>query len=328
MSFIIASSPHTHHTNQTGRVMRHVLYACLPALLCMGYFWGLGIVFNVMWCCVLAVAIEALCLKLRHKPILFYVRDYSALVTGVLLGSALPAFAPWWLSAIGVFFAIAISKHLYGGLGQNPFNPAMIAYALLLVSFPIEMTRWPTTLIDSHTAWLSFLGQSPHLDQLSGATPLDSFKTSHQITTHHFQWLWINGAFLLGGAYLLAQKIITWHIPSTFLACLTLFATLFYVIDPTMYASPWFHLSTGATMMGAFFIATDPVSAASSPQGRLLYGAGIGTLIYIIRTWGGYPDAVAFAVLLMNLCAPLIDIFVQPRTFGHDTKPITWKNKP
>lgn len=328
MSLMTVSSPHSTNFNKTGRVMRQVLYACLPALLCLTWLFGLGSLLNVLWCSLLAVAFEAVCLKLRHKPILFFLQDYSAIVTGVLLGLSLPAFAPWWLSVIGVFFAIVISKQLYGGLGQNPFNPAMIAYALLLISFPVEMTRWPTTFISPSVTWLNFLGQSNSIDQLSGATPLDTFKINHQIAANSTQWLFINLSFACGGLYLLARKIISWHIPVAFLASLGLMSAFFYLLNGQQYATPLFHLLTGATMMGAFFIATDPVSAATSNQGRLVYGAGIGLLIYIIRTWGGYPDAVAFAVLLMNLSAPLIDTLLQPRTFGHDVKPVIWKNKP
>lgn len=270
---------------------------------------------------------ESFCLRLRHKPLLFYIKDYSAVVTGVFLGLALPAFAPWWLSAIGVFVAIVISKHLYGGLGQNPFNPAMIAYALLLISFPVEMTRWPNTTLEPSLSMANFLGQLTNIDHVSGATPLDSFKVSHQLSNNSSQWLMINLSFALGGLYLWVRKIITWHIPVAFLATLTIISTLFYLLNYS-YASPFFHLLTGASMMGAFFIATDPVTAPSSNQGRIIYGIGIGLLVYVIRTWGGYPDAIAFAVLLMNICAPLIDTLYQPRTFGHVAKPVIWKNKP
>ena len=328
MSLITVSSPHSTQGKQTAWVMRQVLYACVPALLCLSYLYGLGSIINVLWCSLLAVFFEALCLRLRHKSLLFYIKDNSALVTGVLLGLALPAFAPWWLSAIGIFVAIVISKHLYGGLGQNPFNPAMIAYALLLISFPVEMTRWPTISLEPSQSFAHFLGLTTHIDRLSGATPLDNFKITHQLLSNSNQWLMINLSFAFGGIYLLVRKIITWHIPVAFLGTLSIISTLFYLLNSTAYAPPLFHLLTGASMMGAFFIATDPVTAPSSNKGRIFYGIGIGLLIYVIRTWGGYPDAVAFSVLLMNLCAPLIDTLYQPRTFGHDVKPVIWKSKP
>jgi len=338
--FATVSSPHTYQKRNTSQVMRQVCYALLPALLTLTWAFGLGSLLNVLWCVLLAITFEALCLKLRHKPILFFLKDGSAIVTGMLLGLALTPYAPWWLSVIGVLFAIVIAKHLYGGLGQNPFNPAMIAYALLLVSFPVEMTRWPAELLPAppEFTWQAFTGDFVKVDRISGATPLDAFKTSAQqqaITDNSLWnnylniegWVAINLAFALGGIYLLARKIITWHIPVAFLASLALLSTLFFAWDNGNYASPLMHLLTGATMMGAFFIATDPVTAPSSHLGRLIYGASIGVLVYVIRTWGGYPDAVAFAVLLLNVATPLIDHLLQPRTFGHDIKPISWREK-
>ena len=333
------SSPHTHPLKNTGQVMRQVCYALCPALLALTWTFGLGSLINAVWCVLLAVILESICLKLRNKPIKFYLKDGSAIVTGLLLGLSITPLAPWWLAVIGLIFAIPIAKHLYGGLGQNPFNPAMIAYALLLISFPVEMTRWPTQFITPEHIMQSFSGNWPSagIDKLTGATPLDLFKTSaqqHIINNNTWlngyldnKWLMINTAFALGGIYLLAKKIITWHIPVAFLSSLALLSTAFFMFDDARYASPVLHLLTGATMMGAFFIATDPVTAPSANQGRLVYGAMIGALIYVIRTWGGYPDAVAFAVLLMNLAAPLIDTLLQPRTFGHDIKPITWRGK-
>jgi electron transport complex protein RnfD len=331
------SSPHTHPLKNTGQVMRQVCYALCPALLALTWTFGLGSLVNAIWCVLLAVALESACLKLRNKPIAFYLQDGSAVLTGLLLGLSITPLAPWWLGVIGLVFAIPIAKHLYGGLGQNPFNPAMIGYALLLISFPVEMTRWPTHFIAPEHIWQSFTGSSLAIDKLTGATPLDFFKTSAQqhLIKHNTwlgdyldnKWLMINIAFALGGLYLLVRKIITWHIPVAFLGGLAMLSTVFFMFDATQYASPLVHVLTGASMMGAFFIATDPVTAPSANQGRLLYGAMIGALIYIIRTWGGYPDAVAFAVLLMNLAAPLIDTLVKPRTFGHDIKPITWRGK-
>ncbi len=339
MSLLTVTSPHTSQKKGTGYIMRHVMYAAIPALLVCTWAYGLGTFFNVIWCMLLAVILETACLKLRKKPIVFFLTDYSAMVTGLLLGLSISPFSPWWLSLIGMVFAIPIAKHLYGGLGSNPFNPAMIGYAILLVSFPVEMTRWASFGVPAtpNLSWLMFIDQAPFIDKLTGATPLDSFKTAalHGVDNNTFYstwlniegWVSVNVAYLLGGLYLLYRRIITWHIPVSLLASISLLATAFFLWDNSHYASPLIHLFSGATMIGAFFIATDPVSAVTSKTGRLIYGAGIGILIYIIRTWGGYPDAIAFAVLLMNLAAPTIDHVLQPRTFGHDVKPVTWRTK-
>ena len=336
MSFITVTSPHQHGQQRTAWVMRQVCYATLPALAALTFSFGIGSIINVLWCVAIALILEGICLKLRKKNLEFYLSDGSAVVTGLLLGLSISPLSPWWLSVIGLIFAIPIAKHLYGGLGQNPFNPAMIAYALLLVSFPVEMTRWPTGMNSIDSTLHIFLDQYGAVDLTTGATPLDNFKTNHHSPT--LTWLangnidlpesmMVNVMFALGGLYLLAKKIITWHIPVSILACLTVLSTLFFMIDNQHYASPMLHLLTGATMIGAFFIATDPVTAATSNGARLIYGVGIGVLIYIIRTWGGYPDAVAFAVLLMNLAAPMIDHLYQPRTFGHQVSIVKWRNK-
>ena len=278
-------------------------------------------------------------LLLRKKPILFYLKDYSALLTAVLLALSLPPYAPYWVTIVATLFAVVIAKHLYGGLGQNPFNPAMIGFALVLISFPVAMTTsWnaPLALMDSGIdikQALSFIFTTQSFDAFTMATPLDVYK--HQIsqatyseitsaaifqgdnnTSIAFGWQWVNGAFLLGGLFLLWKNIFTWHVPLSLL--LTLIAcSLLIGWDSDRYVPTSLHLFAGATMLGAFFMAPDPVPASTTPLGKLIYGAGIGLLIYVIRTWGAYPDAVAFAVLLMNFAAPLIDQYTQPRSYGH-----------
>ena len=255
-------------------------------------------------------------LHLRSKPQALFLKDGSALLTTWLLALSLPPTAPWWLVLVGVFFAIVIAKHLYGGLGQNPFNPAMVGFAVCIVSFPALMGQWPG------------------VDALTAATPLDHLKTAlklaeglgqvGQITTDRSVygqiagrgWEWIAAAYLAGGVALIGLRVITWHIPLAFLAVTVLFSGGLWLYDPTAFASPLFHLFAGATMLGAFFIATDPVSGATTPRGKLIFGAGCGLLAMIIRVFGGYPDGIAFAVLLMNLCTPIIDMFTQPPVFG------------
>lgn len=336
MSMMHAS--HVSAAPSTAHLMRWVIVATLPGIAAMTYYFGLGVISNVLLAGLLAVSAEALVITLRQRPIKPALRDSSALLTGILLGISLPPASPWWLIAIGVLAAIVVAKQLYGGLGHNPFNPAMVGYALLLVSFPTYMTLWsppqPLTIdvLFSPALWAQILGSLPPtaLDALSGATPLDAFKHKGEAVLASEFWAsqplpegtlsaWRNVAlaWLAGGLVLIVKRIISWHIPVAMLGSMTLLAALFYASDPSHFASPLFHLLTGATLFGAFFIATDPVSAATSQRGKLIYGAGIGVLVIIIRTLGGYPDAVAFAVLLVNVCVPLLDLYTVPRPNSH-----------
>lgn len=284
----------------------------------------------------------------RKRSPMRALRDNSAIVTAWLLAVAIPPWSPWWIMVIGLIFAIVIAKHLYGGLGQNLFNPAMVAYVVLLISFPVQMTSWsaPTSLIPDHvnfadTLSLIFTGYDydglslqqvrSGVDGVTMATPLDAFKTgiltgatpSEVMSQPIFDglggigWQWVNLAYLLGGIVMIKKRIIQWYIPAGFLASLTLFSLVFTLLTPGETASPILHLLSGATMLGAFFIATDPVSASTTVKGRLIFGALIGALVFIIRSWGGFPDGVAFAVLLANMCVPLIDYYTKPRTYGH-----------
>ena len=316
--------------------MRWVIVLCLPGLLVQSYFFGWGNIHNVILCSVVAMLSEAAMLAIRKRRIGFYLRDYSALLTGVLLGIALPPFAPWWVAVIASSFAIIFVKQLYGGLGYNPFNPAMAGYALVLISFPLAMTStWsnPTPLQESFPSMSQTIKviweQEDLVDGLTGATPLDIYKheikasTADVVTENPLfgsgialGWEWVNAAFLFGGLVLLALRIIPWQTPAGVLLGIAIPAILFSSnADQAVPVS--LHLFAGATMFCAFFIATDPVSSATTPRGRLIFGIGVGVLIYVIRTFGSYPDAVAFAVLLMNFAAPLIDVYTQPRTYGH-----------
>jgi electron transport complex protein RnfD len=334
------SSPHGHQGHSTGQVMQQVLLATLPGLTALTWFFGWGTLINIIWLTTLALAIEALILYLRNRPIAFYLTDYSAVVTAVLLGLALPPTAPWWLGLIGITFAIGIAKHLYGGMGYNPFNPAMVGYVVLLISFPLQMTRWvlPNGITEALPSVVDslamFAGGDPFagIDAYTGATSLDSFRqqrggmlvSEFWATTpvmgrwSGLGWEWVNIGFLLGGGWLLYKKIINWRIPVGMLAAIALLSAAFYDGGSSASGgSPLMHLLGGATMLGAFFIATDPVTAATTPRGRLVYGAMIGIIVYVIRIWGNYADGVAFAVLIGNFAAPLIDAYTQPRTYGH-----------
>jgi len=343
MAFIRASSPHTHVASTTGDVMRWVILATLPGFIALTYFFGWGTLINLVLASITALASEALILKLRNRPIAFYLKDYSALVTAILLGLSLPPYAPWWLIVLGTATSIILAKQLYGGLGFNPFNPAMVGYVVLLISFPVEMSQWasPQTLMAGGQALPSFseamnivfAGNSALVDGYTGATPLDLFKNQQGLMVEQIVaeyslfnqamfagvgWEWVNLGFLAGGIYLLYKRAFTWHAPISMLAALLVMSVLFYDFGSSSSGgSPWLHLLSGSTMLGAFFIITDPVSSAVSNKGRVIYGAGVGILIVLIRVWGNYPDATAFAILLMNFAAPFIDYYTLPRTYGH-----------
>lgn len=340
MSLIRLSSPHVTRNNSTTGVMSQVLLAMTPGIIALTYFFGWGSLCQILICLVSGLLFEALALRLRGLPVGFYLKDYSAVVTAVILGAALPPSAPWWIAVVGMLVAILFGKQVYGGIGNNPFNPAMVAYALLLVSFPVQMTQWTLPFVmQAETSWAipelqSTLGQifatgSASYDAFSGATPLDILRNRGAVTTEEMwrsnellttgtgAWHAVALAWFAGGIFLIYRKIFTWHAPISMLVTLFLTSSLFYGYDPDNYVDPFSHLTLGATMFAAFFIITDPVSSATSNRGRIVFGIGIGLGIYIIRTWGNYPDAVAFSVLLMNLAAPMIDQYTQPRAYGH-----------
>ncbi|MGG7667700.1 electron transport complex subunit RsxD [Yersinia sp. J1] len=344
----IASSPFTHNQRSTRSIMVLVMLACLPGIAAQTYFFGFGSLIQMVLAMITAVLTESAVLALRKQPIKTRLADNSALLTGLLLGISLPPLAPWWMIVLGTFFAIVIAKQLYGGLGQNPFNPAMVGYVVLLISFPVQMTSWMPpislqansigfydsllTIFTGHTSQgASIRDLQLGYDGVSQATPLDSFKTSLRSLPAReilqqplfggvlagLGWQWINLGFLAGGLFLLWRKVIHWHIPFSFLLSLSVCAGLSWLLAPESFGSPMLHLFSGATMLGAFFIATDPVSASTTPRGRLIFGALIGLLVWLIRVYGGYPDGVAFAVLLANITVPLIDHYTQPRVYGH-----------
>jgi electron transport complex protein RnfD len=281
-------------------------------------FFGFSVLVQIILAIVTALGAEALVLRMRGMQIAPSLSDGSAALTAILLAIAIPSIAPWWIIVLGVLFAIVFGKQLFGGLGNNPFNPAMLGYAFLLISYPLQMTQWPSEF-QGVLGIFEFSG----VDVLTGATNLDYAKTQLMLgesigalVFESISQMWINFGFLLGGIYLLLRRIVFWHIPLSLVLGLVLMSGILYLIDPTNFSSPVFHLINGATMLAAFFIATDPVSASTTPMGRLIYGFAIGVIIVVIRVFGGYPDAVAFAVLLMNITVPLIDYYTQPKVFG------------
>jgi electron transport complex protein RnfD len=256
--------------------------------------------------------------------------DGSALVSATLLALALPPYCPWWLTVSAAAFGLFFGKHLYGGVGKNPFNPAMLGFALVLVMFPQPMTHWPAShgmdLFGGLQQVFGFsFGQAP--DAWAQATALDSLRINKSLTMDELfagnpafgrfggrGVEWVNLAFLAGGAFLLQRRVFSWHAPVGMLASLFVISLLCWNgTGSDSHGSPLFHLLTGASMLGAFFIVTEPISGAKNPMARLLFGAGVGLLTYLIRTWGGYPDGVAFAVLLMNLCVPALERFAASR---------------
>lgn len=334
-------SPYLFNAPRVSTIMLKVALALVPAIITYVWVFGGGVLVSLGLATATALIAEASLLKLRQRPVLPFLLDGSALVTAWLIALSLPPLAPWWLVVIGSLFAIVVAKHLYGGLGYNPFNPAMVGYAALLISFPAIMTHWPAPL-ELAQAKLSFSEQAHYIfsgalpsnvavDAISQATPLDYLKTQLKLdhtATNIMQapiygqlaglgLEWIALAYLLGGLYLVQQKIITWHLPVGFLTAMVLISAVFYIAHPDTYANPLLHIFGGASMLAAFFIITDPVSGPTTPKGKLIFAAGIAMLTYMIRVFGGYPDGIAFSVLIFNICVPLIDAYTQPRVFGH-----------
>jgi len=334
MSLLRVTSPHTAGRQNVSSVMRDVLLATAPGILVMTWFFGPGTLINLVLGGSVALAAEYGVVALRGRNPKTAIADLSVLVTSTLLCIALPPYAPWWLIVIGVLTAVLLGKQVFGGLGYNPFNPAMVGYVVLLISFPIQMSRWalPRDLVATpglgEAMQRVFLPSS--IDAMTGATPLDLLRQNTGLLFADLMmsrpelsgwgglgWVEVNLAFLLGGLWLLYRKIFTWHAPLAMLAALGLCALMgFDGGSSSSGGSALFHLFSGASMFAAFFIITDPVSSAVSNRGRLIFGALIGVLVYLIRTLGNYPDAVAFAVLILNFCAPFIDHYTQPTVYG------------
>ncbi len=352
MSNKLISGPHVVASRRVDQIMRQVIIALLPAVAWGIFLFGWPALFLLLVTVISTIGFEAACLKLKGVKTGFYLRDGSAILTGLLIAMSLPPWAPWWIGVCGAGIAIVLGKQVYGGLGQNLFNPAMLARVALLISFPIEMTSWANVtplftgpgLIDSFS--LTFSGLE-NADAVTGATTLGLVKTGFSqnqtlpgILSDYSGFLafigWERGSLgetstlliLIGGIGLLRQGIINWHIPASLLATLFVLASVFHLLDSTHYLSPWAHLNSGAVMLVAFFIATDYVTCPNTPLGQLLFGSGCGLLIFVIRSWGGYPEGTGFAILLMNSVTPLIDHYIKPRIYGRyrNGKPLDISN--
>ena len=333
-------SPFISKPDTVAQIMLRVMLALLPGIALYVWYFGPAILVSIALASVTALATEAAMLKLRDRPVAPFLKDNSALLTGWLLALSIPPLAPWWLIVVGTAFCIVIAKHLYGGLGNNPFNPAMIGFAVLIVSFPVPMTHWltPHGLGQIELSFLEqlryiFIGALPPgvtLDAITMATPLDTLKTHLHLDESVKQIFdmpiygrlagqgseMVSWGFLAGGLYLIAARIISWHIPVAYLGALFATAGIFHLADPAHYVTPLFHWFSGAAMIGAFFILTDPVTGPTTNKGKLIFAAGAGLLTYLIRAFGGFPDGIAFATLLMNICVPLIVLYTQPKVFG------------
>ena len=341
---MLNNSPYFRQPASVQSVMLRVLVALLPGLAAYVWFFGAGVLIQIALASVAALAGEAAMLAIRRKPLGLFLSDGSALVTAWLIALTFPPIGPWWLVVVATLFAIVIVKHLYGGLGQNPFNPAMVAFCVMIVAFPQLMSQWPAAGVFGGFGHLGeqfdliFGGiAGRHLDAITMATSLDALRTALHTADAHATvssvmsggsnasfgsfggkgWEWVGAGYLLGGVWLIQQRIITWHIPTAFIVALGAIAGLAHLVAPDQHAGALFHLFSGGAMLGAFFIATDPVSGATTPRGKLIYAAGIALLTWVIRSFGAYPDGVAFATMLLNILAPLIDMWTQPPVFGH-----------
>ena len=314
--------------------MLNVGLALLPGLACYVWFFGWGIVVQCLLAVIFALTLEYLMLKLRRRPAKAFLMDGSAVVTGLLFALTISPLSPWWITLSGIAFAIIVAKHLYGGLGHNLFNPAMAGYVFVLLCFPAQMNVWPAALENPLTL-VSYLqailgSEQINFDAISGATVLGDIKSQlgsmsmiseirlDPIYGHYggLAWEWISGGFMLGGIALLLFRVIKWQIPVATLAGIVILSIIFNFYDNDIYATASFHLFSGGIFLCAFFIASDPVTASTTPAGRLIYGCLIGILIYLIRVWGDYPDGVAFAVLGANALVPLIDYYTRPSVIG------------
>lgn len=311
----VSGSPHVHSDDSVRKIMWSVVLALMPAFVVSIFYFGFPVVILTLvsvGCCVLfEYLIQRFILKVKPT-----VSDGSAVVTGLLLAFNVPSGLPVWMMVVGALVAIGIAKMPFGGLGHNPFNPALVARVFLLIAFPVAMTTWPTPT----PVWSVS-------DIVTGPTPLGILKEggSAEMPTYMNMLVGQMGgsfgevsaiALLIGAVFLLIRKVITWHIPVSFMLTVFLFSGLFWLIDPTQYANPFFHLLAGGLILGACFMATDMVTSPMTPAGMIVFGIGCGLLTIIIRMFGAYPEGVSFSILIMNALVPLINKAFKPKTFA------------
>ncbi|MBR1402125.1 MAG: RnfABCDGE type electron transport complex subunit D [Prevotella sp.] len=323
---IVSLSPHAHGTDSVEKNMYGVIIALIPALLVSLFYFGLGSAIVLATSVVACVFFEWAIAKFIMKRDNLSICDGSAILTGLLLGFNLPSNLPIWIIIVGALFAIGVGKMSFGGLGNNVFNPALLGRAFLLISFPAQMTSWPvagqlTSYLDAETGATPLAimkqaiktGDVSVLDQLPSAThlllgsnPMGGLGTIGEVCAL---------ALLLGLAYMLWKKIITWHIPVSIIATVFVFSGLLHLANP-VYADPFAEILTGGLMLGAIFMATDYVTSPMTAKGQLIYGVAIGFLTVVIRNWGSYPEGMSFAILIMNAFTPIINTYIKPKRFG------------
>jgi electron transport complex protein RnfD len=323
----VSPSPHVGTTQSVKKLMYGVVLSLAPAFLVSVYLFGTGALVvtlvSIASCVLFESAIQKFILKTEVR-----ISDGSAIVTGMLLAFNLPSNLPWWMIVIGAMFAIGVGKMTYGGLGNNPFNPALVGRVFLLISFPVQMTSWPLPLVS----------RLQYADAVTGATPLGMLKEAvrngetvpdvmKQLPDHMQLFLGQMGgslgevsavALILGFAWLLYKKIITWHIPVFMVGTVYLFTGILWLIDPSKNASPLFHILTGGILLGAIYMATDLVTSPMTKPGMILFAIGIGIITVVIRVFGAYPEGVSFAILIMNAFVPLINKYIKPARFGKE----------
>lgn len=331
----ISPSPHTHASDTVQKCMRNVLIALLPAYLAALWYFGIGALIvsliSVASCVLFEFLITKFLLK-RESTIC----DLSAVVTGLLLAFNLPSNLPWWIVILGALFAIGIGKMAFGGLGNNPFNPALVGRVFLLISFPAQMTTWPrplplsTAYLDAETgatplSYMKYLAQT-EVDASTSASAMAEVTKAHDAMPDLIQLLTgsIGGsmgevcaiALLLGFIYLLCTRTITWHIPVAIIATVALMAWPMHAHNPLLIADPLTQILTGGLLLGSIFMATDYATSPMTHWGQIIYGVGIGVITVVIRRWGSYPEGMSFAILIMNGVTPLINHYVRPKTFS------------
>lgn len=318
----ISPSPHIHSGDSVNKIMYSVILALLPAFIWSVMMFGLDSVRVTLLAIAACVATEYLIQKyiLQKAP---QIADGSAVLTAILLAFNVPSSVPSWMIIVGSVVAIGIAKMPYGGLGNNPFNPALVGRVFMLISFPVQMTSWPAVSASGVDAITTATPLAILKEGLKNGKPVSEIASNLPSTADLFLGNMSGSlgeisvaALLLGGLFLLIRKIITWHIPVSMLLGVALFSGIFWLIDPLHYADPLFHLMTGGVVLGAFFMATDMVTSPMNPRGQLIFGVGIGMLTVIIRIWGAYPEGVSFAILIMNALVPLLNRFVKPKRFG------------
>ncbi len=327
--FKVSLSPHIHGKETTQKLMFGVIVALIPAFLTSVFFFGYSALIVTATSVGSCILFEYLIVKFIFKKSIT-INDGSAIVTGLLLAFNLPSNIPVLIIVIGSLVSIAVAKMTFGGLGNNPFNPALVGRVFMLISFPVQMTTWPVPA--------GF--KTGYADAVTGATPLAIVKEGlkngeplsqlmTQIPTPSQMFLGNMGgsmgevaavALLLGLIWLLYKKIITWHIPVSIIGMIVVFTGILWLINPEEYASPLFHVLAGGVLLGAIFMATDYVTSPMNPKAMLIYGCGIGLLTVIIRVWGAYPEGVSFAILIMNAFVPLMNAYIKPKRFGEEVK--------